>query len=180
MVLGHLLPSLSVTTFMPGIFFFLSRFSMSVTSVPFGPAAVQHRHCMYDSSRLILSHRLVPPSLLFFLSRAAHTYCLACTYIVWVFLRTFLSLTSFSNRGLSPHRTPVCLSPSTTVLDFASSAYVLPDPSTLDRAHDVRPTGACAGLGVTLGQTHLLADFLKSRRTPNTHSHPGVHQRKQT
>ena len=139
-----MLPSLSVTTFMPGIFFFLSRFSMSVTSVPFGPAAVQHRHCMYDSSRLILSHRLVPPSLLFFLSRAAHTYCLACTYIVWVFLRTFLSLTSFSNRGLSPHRTPVCLSPSTTVLDFASSAYVLPDPSTLDRAHDVRPTGASA------------------------------------
>ena len=37
------------------------------------------------------------------------------------------------NRGLSPHRTPVCRSSSTTVLDFASSAYVHPDPSTLDR-----------------------------------------------
>ena len=110
---------------------------MSVTSVPFGPAAVQHRYCMYDSSRLILSHRLAPPSLLFPLSRTAHGYCLACTYIVWVFLRMLLSLTSFSNRGLSPHRTPVCRLPSTTVLDFASSAYVYPDPSTLDR---VRPS----------------------------------------
>ena len=106
---------------------------MSVTSVPFGPAAVQHHHCMYDSSRLILSHRLAPPSLLFFLSCAAHIYCLTYTYIAWVLLRTFLNLTSFSNRGLSPHRTPVCRSPSTTVLDFASSAYVYPDPSTLDR-----------------------------------------------
>ena len=42
------------------IFFSFSRLSMSVTSVPFGPAAVQHRYCMYDSSRLILSHRLAP------------------------------------------------------------------------------------------------------------------------
>ena len=48
------------------------------------------------------------------------------------------------------------------------------------RALVVRLIGARAGLGVTLGQTHLLADFLKSRRTPNTRSHPGVHQRKQT
>ena len=46
------------------------------------------------------------------------------------------------------------------------------------RVHDVRPIGARAGLGVTLGQTLLLADFPKSRRTPNTRSHPGVHQRK--
>ena len=54
-------------------------------------------------------------------------------------------------------------------------------PRSLDprpRAPVVRPTGAHAGLGVTLGQTLLLADFPKSRRTPNTRSHPGVHQRK--
>ena len=54
-------------------------------------------------------------------------------------------------------------------------------PRSLDprlRAPVVRPTGARAGLGVTLGQTLLLADFPKSRRTPNTRSHPGVHQRK--
>ena len=60
-----------VTTFLPGIFFSLSCFSMSATSVPFDPAAVQHRYCMYDSSRLILSHRLAPPSLLFLLSRTS-------------------------------------------------------------------------------------------------------------
>ena len=40
----------SVTTFLPGIFFFLYCSSMSATSVPFGPAAIQHRYCMYDSS----------------------------------------------------------------------------------------------------------------------------------
>ena len=131
-------PPAGVTTFRPGIFFSLSRFSMSATSVPFGPVAVQHRYCMYDSSRLILSHRLAPPSPLFLLSRATHSYYLARTYIVWVFLRTFLSLTSFSNRGLSPHRTPVCRSPSTTVLDFASSVYVHPDPLTLKRVRSLR------------------------------------------
>ena len=42
----------------------------------------------------------------------------------------------FQSRPLSPQN-PVCRSPSTTVLDFASSAYVYPDPSTLDR---VRPS----------------------------------------
>ena len=152
---------------------------MSATSVPFGPAAVQHRYCMYDSSRLILSHRLAPPSLLFLLSRTAHGYCLACTYIVWVFLRMLLSLTSFSNRGLSPHRTPrvsLALYHSARLRLFGVRPPRLLDPR--PRAHDVRPIGARAGLDVTLGQTHLLADFLKSRRTPHTHSHPGVHQRK--
>ena len=56
-------------------------------------------------------------------------------------------------------------------------------PRSLDprpRALVVRPISARAGFGVTLGQTLLLADFPKSRRTPNTRSHPGVHQRKQT
>ena len=86
----------------------------------------------------------------------------------------------FQSRPLSPQnpRVSLALYHSARLRLFGVRLLGSLDPRS--RALDVRPIGARTGLGVTLGQTHLLADFLESRRTPNTHSHPGVHQRKQT
>ena len=86
----------------------------------------------------------------------------------------------FQSRPLSPQNPRVSLA---LYHSAQLRLFGVRPPRPLDprpRVHDVRPIDARAGLGVTLGQTHLLADFLKSKRTPNTHSHPGVHQRKQT